>query len=51
MPLPDTFGFFSQMIVVAVCSMVLLYTVALPGRVLERRSSGGGGALWPLGDQ
>jgi len=45
MPLPDTFGFFLQMIVVAVCSMVLLYTVALPGRVLKRQSSGNENAL------
>ena len=35
MPLSDTFGFFLQMMVVVVCSMVLLYTVALPRHTPE----------------
>ena len=39
MPLSDTFGFFLQMMIVALCSMVLLYNVARQNRAPEQQDS------------
>ena len=38
MPLSDTFGFFLQMMIVAVCSMALLHFVATPSAQGKRAS-------------
>lgn len=40
--LTDTFGFFFQMMVVAVCSMILLYKVAQPSTQVRRASHDSG---------
>jgi len=43
MLLSDTFGFFLQMITVAVCSIILVYFVAVPKSMPKRRVSCGDG--------